>query len=136
MAKESNTPKLTEKHAGGRPKEYTPERIAEIIGQLNKYINDTECPIIADFAYKHDIRRQTLYDFKEFSDALRKMIDKKESALLYNGLSGEYNSQIVKLALAQLGYTDKNETKHTGKVTLDYSKMTDEELQTILENEE
>jgi len=95
------------KHAGGRPKEYTPEKIAEIIDQLNKYIDETECPIIADFAYKHNIRRQSLYDFKEFSDTLRKMIDKKESVLFFKGLSGDYNSQIVKLGLAQLGYTDK-----------------------------
>ncbi len=129
--------KLTEKqkNVGGRPVEYTEDQIEDINKKLYKYIEENECPIIADFAYKHDIRRATLYDHKGFSYALEKMKNKKESALLYNGLSGEYNSQIVKLALAQLGYTDKTETKHSGKVEHDYSKMSDEELQAILENE-
>ena len=101
------------KHAGGRPKEYTPERIAEINKMLFKYIDESECPIIADFAYKHDIRRSTLYDHPEFTYALKKMIDKKEASLFYNGLTGDYNPQIVKLGLAQLGYSDKQETQHT-----------------------
>ena len=73
------------KHAGGRPTEYTPKRISEIIDQLNKYIDETDCPIIADFAYKHDIRRASLYDFEEFSYTLRKMIDKKRQICSIKG---------------------------------------------------
>ena len=97
----------------GRPKEYTPERLNEIIKKMEEYTESTELPIAAEFAYLNKIRRTTLYDHKELSNALENMIAKKEFTLLRKGLDGDYNSQIVKLALAQLGYSDKQETQHT-----------------------
>ncbi len=136
MAKESNSSKKATKNVGGAPIQYTGKVLAEISEKMDKYTEETELPIVAEFAYLNKMRRQTLYDHAGLADSLRRMIDKKEFTLERKGLEGDYNSNIVKYSLSQMGWSEKNETKHTGTVTHDYSKMSDEELQAILENEE
>ena len=95
----------------GRPVEYTEERKAEIGNKLLEYIEETEIPIVAEFAYLNDIRRQSLYE--HFSDTIKKLIDKKESVLEKMGLKGELNPTIAKFSLAQLGWSDRVENKLT-----------------------
>ena len=97
----------------GRPKIYTPKRIAEIKEQLETYIEEIELPQIAHFAYLHKIRRQTLYELSDLSDTIENLNAKKEYTLFIKGLEGDYNSQIVKLGLGQMGYHEKTDTQHT-----------------------
>jgi hypothetical protein len=61
----------------GRPLIYTPERIEEIKILLEDYIDDEDVivPIVAEFAYKNKIRRQSLYEHEEFSDTLKRLKD-------------------------------------------------------------
>ena len=61
-----------------------------------------------------EVRRETLYawakdDGKNFSNILEKCKTEQERVLLNMGLTGEYNSNIVKLVLGKHGYNDKPE---------------------------
>lgn len=92
----------------GRPVEYTEERKAEIEAKLEEYIESTEIPIVAEFAYKNNIRRQRLYE--HFPDTLKKLIEKKESALERLALEGGVNTTMAVFSLKQLGWSDKTES--------------------------
>lgn len=99
-----------------RPKEYTKERIEEILISLNTYIAETEIPIVAEFAYKYNIRRGTLYDFPELLDAIKGLIDKKEAQLERKALNREIDHTMAIFSLKQLGWRDKKEIEHSGEI--------------------
>ena len=110
----------------GRPVEYTPERIQEIKDAMERYTQETDIPIVAEFAYLHDIRRQKLYEIPELADTLGKLIDKKESTLEKGGLLGDYNASMAKFSLAQLGWSEKQETKVSGDIPVSISAKIEE----------
>ena len=91
----------------GRPRNYTNEEVKDIFNRLEKYINETDIPIIAEFAYLNDIPRTTFYDYDEFSTLIKKLIDKKESQLEKMGLYGEVEKTMAIFSLKQLGWRDK-----------------------------
>ncbi len=96
-----------------RPITYTDKKVTQIKKDLEKYIEETELPQIAHFAYLYKIRRQTLYELDGLSDTIENLNAKKEYTLFKKGLEGDYNSQIVKLGLGQMGYHEKTDTQHT-----------------------
>ena len=112
----------------GRPVEYTPERIQEIKDAMELYIETHDIPIVAEFAYINNIRRQKLYEIPELSDTLGKLIDKKESTLEKGGLLGDYNASMAKFSLAQLGWSEKQETKVDGGIQIVYGDKDDAKL--------
>jgi len=77
-------------------------------------------PSAAGLACVLEIGRRTLHDWAvqadkaEFSRILDKIQATQERVLLTNGLSGEFNSAIVKLALGKHGYSEKQQTELTG----------------------
>lgn len=89
--------------------------------ELEQFISDlvVKLPSIAGLSVYLKIHRSTIYDWakeedkKEFSDILEEILAEQEKRLIENGLSGKYNSNIVKLALGKHGYSDKQEL--TGK---------------------
>jgi hypothetical protein len=103
-----------------RPRKYNSEQIQEIVDNLSQYIEDMEIPIIAEFAYKNNILRQTLYDYDEFSTLIKKCISKKEAQLERKALNGEVNTTFAIFSLKQLGWKDKQEIDHTvqGKLVI------------------
>jgi hypothetical protein len=102
----------------GRPKEYTDEKIKEINDKLEKYIKETEIPIIAEFAYLNDIRKATLYDHEGFSYSIKKCIAKKEAMLEKKGLNGEINTAMAIFSLKQLGWRDRQEIETVGETII------------------
>ena len=94
----------------GRPVSvYTPEKIAEIKADLDKYIDETGIPIIAEFAYTRDIRRATLYEIPELSYSIKRLAEKKETQLEKLALSNKINTTFAIFSLKQLGWSDKQE---------------------------
>ena len=91
----------------GRPRALMPDEVDNIVRLLSIYINNSDIPIIAEFAYMNDIPRQTLYDYDEFSTLRKKCIDKKESQLEKLGLLGDVNSTMAIFSLKQIGWSDK-----------------------------
>lgn len=87
-----------------------------------------------------DVHRSTLYEWaktnKEFSDTLDALQDIQEVLLLNNGLTGKFTAPIAKLALANHGYSDKQEIDNKssdGSMTPTRSAqdLTDDELAAI-----
>ena len=98
------------KHPGGRPRTVNPpERIADILKKLETYIEDPKnlVPIIQEFCYLNDVSRDTLYDNKEFSTLLKKLIAKKESMLEKLCLQNKVNAPMAIFSLKQLGWRDR-----------------------------
>lgn len=101
--------------AKGRPIEYTEERIKEINDKLNNYIDETDIPIVVEFAYKNNIRRATLYEIPALSYTIKRLIYKKEANLERMGLQGGINITMAVFSLKQLGWKDKTEVDHNVK---------------------
>lgn len=96
----------------GRPSKYS----QEILDKTSDYIiNHAKygdvVPSNAGLACELGISRDTVQDWgntkPEFSDMLAQLQARQERLLLSNGLTGEYNSNIVKLMLAKHGHSDK-----------------------------
>lgn len=102
----------------GRPRKYNDEQIKEIQASLEKYIKETDIPILAEFAYLNEVSRQTLYDYEEFSTLIKRAVDKKEAALERKALNGEIDKTMAIFSLKQLGWRDKHEVEHSGGVTI------------------
>ncbi|MET3699358.1 DNA-packaging protein gp3 [Bacillus oleivorans] len=114
-----------------RPRKYTDEQVSGLTQKLAEYIEKTEIPILAEFAYLNDINRQTLYDYEEFSSLIKKAIDKKEAQLEKKALKGEVNHTMAIFSLKQLGWKDKQETN----INLNVNELSDEEIEELLKEE-
>ena len=110
----------------GHPIEYTPERIQQLKDDMEKYVDEHSIPIVAEFAYLQRIRRQKLYEIPELADTLERLINKKESQLEKGGLSNVLNASMAKFSLAQLGWSEKQETKVTGDIPVSISAKIEE----------
>lgn len=110
----------------GHPIEYTPERIQQLKDDMEKYIDEHSIPIVAEFAYLQRIRRQKLYEIPELADTLERLINKKESQLEKGGLSNVLNASMAKFSLAQLGWSEKQETKVSGDIPVSISAKIEE----------
>lgn len=92
-----------------RPRVHDREAIAQA---FEKYISETELPIIAEFAYLNDVPRETLYQWDELKTLIKRCIDKKEAALERGMIGQTYNVTAAIFSLKQLGWKDKIE--HSG----------------------
>ena len=103
------------KNPGGRPIEIDS---VQLLADLEAYTENTEIPIIAEFAYQHGLNRSSIYEIAEVSDALKKLTAKKEAALERLMLSGKPNVAAGAIfSLKQMGWSDRTEVKHSGELT-------------------
>ena len=76
-----------------------------------------EIPSAAGLALYLGVSKKTIYNWgdknKEFLHTLEALQDTQEVLLLNNGLTGKFTSPISKLALANHGYSDKQEVAMT-----------------------
>lgn len=102
----------------GRPSKYNDELQALADRYIFEYrTQDDVIPSAAGLCVWLGISRPTLHewdrahpDFSKTLDAIRSL---QEKAALNKGLTGEFNSTIVKLVLANHGYSDKQSVDHT-----------------------
>ena len=94
-----------------RPREWDRAELAEAMFQ---YIEKTDIPIVAEFAYLHGVDRQRIYEWPELADALKGCIAKKEGALEALALTGKVNCSMAIFSLKQLGWTDRIDTTLKG----------------------
>ena len=88
---------------------YTPKKLAEISNKLIEYVDKTDIPIIAEFAYQNKILRQTLYEHEELADSIKYCKDKKEANLERQALEGKINHTMAIFSLKQFGWKDNIE---------------------------
>lgn len=96
--------------AGGRPPKVN---IQELIDGVDAYIKKANPPIVAEYAQKHGITKQRLYQLakenEEIFDSIKKITDAKEIMLEKKGLTGRYSTSMAIFSLKQLGWRDKIE---------------------------
>ena len=102
---------------GGRPTKYTPELVQAAWDYIENYeSHDHAIPSAVGMARVLGLTTTTLYAWakdeeKEFSAILQHCLDDQHLKLMTEGLRGDFNSNIVKLALGKHGYSDKSESK-------------------------
>lgn len=102
----------------GRPSKYNDELQALADRYILEYPSqDDVIPSAAGLCVWLGISRPTLHEwdrtYSDFSNTLDKIRSLQEKAALNKGLTGEFNSTIVKLVLANHGYSDKVQQDHT-----------------------
>lgn len=98
----------------GRPPKYNDEQMSELVAKFREYIENTDIPIVAEFAYQNGLYKQYFYDHDEFTDLVKMATSKKEAALEYGALKGTLNPTMAVFSLKQMGWTDKQQTEMTG----------------------
>jgi hypothetical protein len=123
-----------------RPTDYN----QEIVEKTKEYIKTYEMqgdmiPSIEGLSAFIEVNRSTIYRWaaeegkEEFKDTLEDLNAKQKRVLLNKGLSGDFNSNITKLALGNHGMSEKNQTELKGAIGIvDLSDKTDEELAAII----
>lgn len=86
----------------------------KVLQAFDEYIDQTEIPIVAEFATLQKLSREFLYSNEEFADAISRCTFKKEAALERQALTGKVNTTMAIFSLKQLGWSDKAETTHKG----------------------
>lgn len=106
----------------GRPTYYSDETVRQAKEYLQNYKDHGDAvPSVAGLSIFLQRSRSTLYEWakdadkKEFSDILDQINATQEKVALSNGLTGDFNSTIVKLLLGKHGYHDKVDQELTGK---------------------
>lgn len=99
----------------GRPIELNYNEIIEL---MEKYISETAIPIFAEFCYINDLSRSYMYQIKELSNTIKKMMLKKEAQLEKLALSGNAPTAMCIFSLKQLGWSDKQEIELDGKLEI------------------
>jgi len=113
----------------GRPTSYTQELLDAAHAYVDgRYDDDPETgepvPTVAGLSLYIGVSRDTVYDWikqddkVEFSDIVSRLMAKQEMGLLRGGIFGNFNASITKLALTKHGYTDKQDSTHTGLVNV------------------
>ena len=95
----------------GRPRVYDRDAIGLAFEQ---YIEQTEIPILAEFATKHKLHKQFMYDCPEFADLVKRCLSKKESALERMAVAGNVNCAMAIFSLKQMGWSDRQDLTHKG----------------------
>ncbi len=95
-----------------RPREIDREKL---LANFEQYIESTDIPIVAEFAYQAGLHREQLYEIDELSYALKRCISKKEAMLEKQALAGTVNCTMAIFSLKQLGWKDRTSTELTGK---------------------
>jgi len=103
-----------------RPVKYKPD---DIIEALNRYIDDTEDPLIKEFCLQYGISSSRFYDLTKDNtallEAIKRATEKDEIYLLRNAESNKINPtfSIFRLKQPVHGYTDRQDVKVSGNVS-------------------
>jgi len=111
---------IEKKRPVGRPSKHNEELQAKADRYIHEYhTQDDVIPSAAGLCVWLGISRSTLHEWErsypEFSNTLDAIRQLQEKVALNNGLTGDFNSTIVKLVLANHGYSDRQEIDMSSK---------------------
>lgn len=109
---------MSEGRSVGRPTKYNDELQAHADRYIFDYSEQEDViPSAAGLCVWLGISRPTLHEWEraypEFSNTLAAIKELQEKTALNKGLTGAFNSTIVKLILANHGYSDRQAVDHT-----------------------
>ena len=116
----------------GRPVKWTPTAREELLDKLQQYVDETEIPILAEFAYQNKVTRTQLYTFDELTYTIKLCMEKKESQLERKALERTIDHTMAIFSLKQLGWKDTQTIEHKGGIDL-YSMTIEEREERIKE---
>lgn len=101
----------------GRPPKYN---IPEMIQVVEKYIESQDIPILKEVCYQNRWNYKYIYELAEknpeFSESIKRLIDKKEAQIERLALRGEVQQTMAIFSLKQLGWKDRHEVEHSGSL--------------------
>jgi hypothetical protein len=110
------------KNPGGRPTEFTTEVIEGIAKDLLDWAERDDALFLASFCKSQGIHRQRLTEFAKgsgkFSDALKIAQTTCEANIAERTANGMMPPAFGIFGLKQHAWTDKQEVKHTGGITI------------------
>ena len=128
-----NKKPITKRKPGHPVTRWTPTARAELLEALRDYIDRTNIPILAEFAYKNHIDRTQLYQYEELTHAIKECVTKKEAGLEKLMLSGmPHIASGCIFSLKQLGWKDVQSIEHSGSIDF-YHALTAEERKARIE---
>ena len=109
--------------SGGRPTKYSEEMLSKANDYLHNYAEKGDAvPIMAGLACELGVSKKTLYTWGElhepFLHTLEAIQAAQERKLASGGLEGAFQPTIAKLMMANHGYSEKQEVKHSGGVNV------------------
>jgi len=117
--------------AGGRPTKYNKEIVEKARDYLTSWRSHGDMiPSIEALSEVLELDRSTLYDWKkqeskaEFSNILERILVLQQRELINNGLSGDFNAAITKLALGKHGFSDRVESENENKTSMTIKGLT------------
>lgn len=125
----------------GAPPKFSDEEIADIYKDFEDYILRTADPTVVGFtAYysKYDVRRTYITDREEFSDLVKKAIEKQEAYIIDGAIKNKLNSTfaIFRLKQPQHGWRDQSQLETTGEVKHSYEELDDDKLDAAIKARE
>jgi len=105
----------------GRPIKWTPTAREELLDKLQQYVDETEIPILAEFAYQNHMNRSQLYHYDELSNAIDECREKKEAQLERLALTNKISRSMAAFSLKQLGWKDRIDLEHSGNIHVTFS---------------
>jgi hypothetical protein len=104
------------KNPVGRPSKYTAEMQAQADSYVFNWHETDKIPSRVGLCCFIGIDKSTSYEWEQsypqFSDTLRKVDTLQEQVGLNKGITGEFNSTITKLVLANHGYSERQSLDH------------------------
>lgn len=114
----------------GRPPRVKDVDMPELVEKFRMYIEKTDIPIIAEFAYMNGFGKQYFHERQEFSNLIKVAIAKKEAALERGTLTGSLNPAMAVFSLKQLGWKDRAEKI----VFVDPKTLSEKELKELMDS--
>lgn len=109
------------KNPGGRPLEWTPERIAEMAGELEEWAQQDDSLFFQSFCKQQGTYPQKLTELAakdpKFSEALKFARNACESNMAEGTVKGNIPPAMGIFSLKQHNWRDKAEIEHSGTVT-------------------
>ncbi len=142
--KKVGRPSLLNQELLQKAKEYIDRFSSSVVDKEEDAMRLEVIPSVAGLALHLGISRTTIYDWvkeegeceykAEFSDTLERLKALQEAALINGGLQGRFNANIAKLALANHGYSDKQEvdTKSSDGSMTPKSSITNDQIKEIV----
>ena len=103
---------------GRKKSTFNAGNVKAICKKMEKYITETEIPILSEFAYLNHIARKEFYRVEGLNEIVDRLMAKKEAMLEKLALKNKINSTMAIFSLKQMGWKDRQDIDVSGKINI------------------